>query len=443
MASKQISTAPAGLMPHMGYSSVLGSHEQPLQTEGRSQGVLLEELRRRLIEMAGLNKLTQRITGVLSFEQVVQSVLEETMRCADPDLVLLFSRHRNRLTLEGVRRKKGIVGHEETPVHRVGECLCGAAVRLAKPVYSVNIHRDRRCTWDECKRAGVRSFAALPLICGTRILGILGLASCKTSRYFARQSGFLETLANSVAIAMRNAELYDTLRKKSTELETSERALRDLGGRLINAQEEERRRVARELHDDLNQRVSLLAIELELLARSLKPGAETAGRLRNLVDLSKKLSSDVHRLSRQLHPSVLEQLGLADAITALCRELGEAQGIDVAYTRGKLPRRIAPEVALCIYRIAQESLWNIAKHSGAQAATVQLCGSRAEIELTVTDTGAGFDPKEAERRRGLGLVSMQERLNLLGGRLTIDAAPGRGTRIHAHVPLKKAAPKER
>jgi signal transduction histidine kinase len=227
-------------------------------------------------------------------------------------------------------------------------------------------------------------------------------------------------------------------RRAMVSLRESRRELQLLSGRLLEGQEGERRRIARELHDDLNQSLALLSLELELLAQDPPTSAaEVAGRLQELSARVKELSSAVHDLSHQLHPSKLEQLGLVAALGGLCREVAHGHDLEVKFTHHPEPGQIPPDAALCLYRIAQEALGNVVKHSGSHRALVELSGTVGSILLRVTDDGVGFEPGSVAGG-GLGLVSMRERLHLVGGQIAIDSRPSGGTRIDVRVPV--AAP---
>jgi PAS domain S-box-containing protein len=224
-------------------------------------------------------------------------------------------------------------------------------------------------------------------------------------------------------------------RRAEDGLRASRRELQLLTGRLLEAQEAERRRVARELHDDLNQGLALLSVEIDLLGqRPPASAAEVAARMRDLTTRVKELSSSVHDLSHQLHPSKLEQLGLVAAVRGLCKELKQHHGLEVNFTHDDVPEEIPEATALCLYRIAQEALRNVVKHGGTDRAEVELSGTPEAIRLRVSDEGAGFVPA-ARGNGGLGLVSMRERLNLVGGEIAIDSRPGGGTRIDVRVPV--------
>jgi signal transduction histidine kinase len=209
-----------------------------------------------------------------------------------------------------------------------------------------------------------------------------------------------------------------------------------LNGELLHAQETERRRIARDLHDDLNQSLALLSVELDLLGQMPPelPG-EFGTRIQELSGRVKQLSTSVHAMSHRLHPLKLEQLGLVAAARALCRELSQGHGLPIEFTHHEVPGAIPEDTALCLYRIMQEALRNSIKHSRARHAEVELNGTAGAICLRIVDDGTGFDPGSVESKGGLGLVSMRERLHLVHGSIAIDSRPSGGTRIDVRVPL--------
>ena len=229
------------------------------------------------------------------------------------------------------------------------------------------------------------------------------------------------------------------LRESAAALLASNQQNQDLAGRLITAQEDERRRVARELHDDFNQRLALLSVQMELLGESESDidAGERSGRMAAQL---RELSSDVHNLSHQLHPVKVEQLGLVTAAQSCCDDLAKQSGLDIEFAAESVPADLAPAISLCLYRIIQESLRNVVRHSQAKAARVQLWGDNGNLRLTVTDNGQGFDMTEASHAGGLGLVSMQERMRLLQGAIAVSSSPGQGTRVEATMPLPAAVP---
>lgn len=226
-----------------------------------------------------------------------------------------------------------------------------------------------------------------------------------------------------------------------SERREMEDALRDLSGRLITAQEDANRRVARELHDGLHQLIGLLAIEIQQLelAPPSAPGAVSL-RLRELWNRTADLSAEVHRISHQLHPAPLDALGLVPALEGYCAELTEQQALSVTFTHRNVPASLHPDIALGVFRIVQEALQNAVKHGGAREASVQVRGTADALFLRIRDAGCGFEETAVLKRAGLGLVSMRERVGSAGGQLKIASKPGEGTRISVRLPLEAPAP---
>lgn len=221
----------------------------------------------------------------------------------------------------------------------------------------------------------------------------------------------------------------------------AEEALSNLGGRLIEGQEQERRRIARELHDDINQRLALFANELQSLKDlALDLPTELRDRLQQLLTQIWELSSDVHALSHELHSSRLESLGTVAAMRGFCRELAEQQGVEIDFTDADVPGSLPSEVSLCLFRILQEGLRNAVKYSGGGRFEAQLKGRSGELELTIRDSGVGFDVEQAMTGRGLGLVSMRERVSLVKGTISITSKPLRGTEIKVRVTVAAVTP---
>lgn len=221
-----------------------------------------------------------------------------------------------------------------------------------------------------------------------------------------------------------------------TERKLAEEALSNVSRRLIQAQEQERSRIARDLHDDITQRLVLLAIEIgELKEKAPGFSAEAEKHINDLQDVAKEISATIQTMSHELHSSRLEYLGLGPAVQSFCKEFSERQKTEVELTIRDIPASMPLEVSLSLFRVAQEALHNAARHSGVKHFKVQLWRDSGQIHLSVSDLGMGFDIADAKQGTGLGLVSMQERLRLLNGALAIDSQSKRGTTIHASVPF--------
>jgi PAS domain S-box-containing protein len=221
-----------------------------------------------------------------------------------------------------------------------------------------------------------------------------------------------------------------------TEQKLAQEILSTLSRRLIDAQEVERSRIARELHDDINQRLAMLALNLENLRDQLPA---SAAKLRREVGKTRKrvkdLGADIRALSHGLHSFTLDHFGLAAAARGFCKELSDRQGVEIECHFENLPKNLPRDTSLCLFRVLQEALQNATKHSGSRRVRVSLRGGASGVELKVHDSGIGFKPEEVVKGNGLGLISIKERLKVVNGELLIDSQLRRGTTIHVRVPL--------
>ncbi len=223
-------------------------------------------------------------------------------------------------------------------------------------------------------------------------------------------------------------------------LRASQQQLQTLAGNLLTAQEDERRRLSRELHDDITQQLASLSIELGRFATEIPNSLEnTRARIQAMQDQTNQLSAEVRRVAYGLHPSVIEDLGLSIALKEFCHQLGIAKAINVYYQGLVEDRSLDKTAATCLYRVAQESLRNSTIHGHATEVHVELAAEAASIHLRVRDNGTGFSVEDARTKNGLGLISMQERIRFVGGTLTVSSQPGKGAEISASVPVAGAS----
>jgi signal transduction histidine kinase len=228
-----------------------------------------------------------------------------------------------------------------------------------------------------------------------------------------------------------------------TPYKMAEDALSSVGRRLLVVQESERGRIGRELHDDIAQRLSVLLLMLDHL-KALPSDAtdRRADEIDAVMHHAQEICSDVQALARDLHAAKLHMLGLVATTQAFCRDLGAQHHIRIDFIHERVPPTLAPDVALCVFRVAQEALRNAVQHSTAGHISVTLRGSADTLHLSVEDGGSGFDPEVAARGQGLGLTSMQERMKLVGGQLSIVSKVAEGTTIVARVPLRSQPARE-
>ncbi|HEX5633503.1 MAG TPA: GAF domain-containing sensor histidine kinase [Gemmatimonadales bacterium] len=279
--------------------------------------------------------------------------------------------------------------------------------------------RDR----EALRSFGTKSSAVFPLHIGERVFAAMTFATVGAERAWSPSD-------------VRRLELVTQVFASALFRRDADAALRAVSGRLINAQERERARLAQELHDGLSQQLAVLAVEIQLL--SLRPPGSDAERQARLEELSAKtqqLSSEVHRLSHALHPAKLERLGLVAALAGFCRELDAAEPLQVRFVAESVPGSLREDWALSLYRVTQEALWNVVKHADARSATVLLKGDGTGVRLEIIDDGRGFDLAAVSGTASLGMLGMRERVWMHGGQISWEAPPGGGTMVRVHLPV--------
>jgi signal transduction histidine kinase len=222
----------------------------------------------------------------------------------------------------------------------------------------------------------------------------------------------------------------------TTDQKLAQQALEKVSGQLIEAQEKERSRIARDLHDDICQRLALLSMELDQANRSSNGSQEATKK--NLHDIRRhcsEIARDVQSLSHQLHSSKLDYLGLAAAIRGFAEEFSKQHEVDVQFLERDVPADLPKDVSLCLFRITQEALHNALKYSGVDEFTVELSSTEGAVQLVVSDAGVGFNVEEAKRGKGLGLLSMQERIHLVHGNFSVESKPWQGTKVIISAPV--------
>jgi signal transduction histidine kinase len=280
----------------------------------------------------------------------------------------------------------------------------------------------------------------VPLAVGGSSWGALVLETATASPFGEGvPTSRLRVLGEVLANALERNRAVQELVARTQSLKESHAEYRRLADRLTEAQENERRRIARELHDDITQRLTLIGLEAGEIGRT--EGSTSAAPRPAIERLTEELSAligDVTRLSHRLHPSLLERVGLPAAVRALCRDLSGQQGLEIAFSDRDIPGDLPEAQSLAAYRVAQEALRNAIKHSGARQATVDLRVEDEKLALDIMDDGHGFDTGRMGDDEGLGLLSMAERVQVLNGNLTVRSEPGAGTQVHMELPLARA-----
>ena len=341
------------------------------------------------------------------------------------------------LTTWNSEARKSCTAPHEThyPVDQAGNWV--DCVRFKRPViYNDYEHSPNRKGLPE-GHSPVQRFMSIPVVEGDTVRFVFGVGN-KAVDYENQDVIQIQLVASELQKILEQRRSGEALREREAALRASQNDLRRLAGRLLFAEEEERRRVARELHDDFTQRLAVLAIEAGKLERELSASSSPADkRLATFREQMVQLSSDVHRLSRRLHPTILDDLGLVKAVEAECARFSQQEGIEVGFVGCDVTDALAKEIALSLYRVVQEGLRNVVKHARTKEARVSLIGDGDMIRLSVEDDGEGFDPELVRKKGGLGLASMEERMRLVGGKFMIDSGQGRGTLITVEVRVER------
>jgi signal transduction histidine kinase len=278
----------------------------------------------------------------------------------------------------------------------------------------------------------INSVAFVPLVVNTEPRGLLVVGFHQPHKFTDREIRALVSMAEKVSIALSSGEMYENLSKREKELEL-------LSGARVQAQEEERRRISREIHDGLGQLLTAIKLNLEILEDGLPSNEDAAKRIGEVKQLLDSVLKEAREISYNLMPSVLDDFGLGPGLQSLCEQFSQRTGLKVSFHEHGLKERLNPNVEIGLYRIVQEALNNVAKHAEAKEVEVQIVRHQSRLRMTIEDDGKGMDiavpvPKPTERG-GTGLVSMRERTNSFAGTFLIDSSIGKGTMINVEIPM--------
>ena len=267
--------------------------------------------------------------------------------------------------------------------------------------------------------------------------GIVEIIYRKKKSFLSQERELIGSFAELLSFALDRRNAQEALREKETALQSSNEYIRDLSDRLIHAQETERSRIARNLHDNINQQVAALAISLSSIKRRLNtPESEISQEFTTLQERIFEIAKEIRNVSHELHPGILERLGLTEAIQSQCTELSNLHAIKAEVSRSGDVDHIPRQVALCVYRMVQEALHNVVSHSAATLVNVRLKSCSKSLDVMIVDNGRGFQLDESKKKGGLGLISLEERVRLLQGNFSIDSEIGNGTTLHVSIPLR-------
>jgi PAS domain S-box-containing protein len=396
-----------------------------------------EQLQRRLTESNAIVAISSAFTKTLDLAELLQLIADKTHEVVDhADWAAIHLLDPLTNTLELVASAGLDLGSEAYAVAR-GEGVAGHVLTAGEVLNVSDVQADpRRLPIDV--RLGTRSLLVAPIESREGQIGTISIQSDQPGSFVDEDEQLLTVLGVQAGLAIENARLYAAQQRARDRAERQRERMQDMARRVVMAQEEERARIARELHDESGQSLTSLKISLGMLRAQLPEELEAAREmLGDLVDLTDRTMSNLRLLSHGLRPPGLDAYGLDAALEGLCEDFRLHTRLDISY-RGDESLTVDPLPALSVYRFAQEALTNIAKHAYATAVEVTLRQEANRIKLSVQDNGQGFNPPNPDQdqpRNGTGLLGMIERLEMVDGLLEIDSAPGRGSRLTAVVPM--------
>ena len=406
-------------------------------------------------QLSILNAVALTVNQSLNLEEILERALDEVLRLTGIDVAAIFLQNPVRGQLE-LMAYRGLSEKAARLVNQVGmlDSACGGVMQLGKTILVPDVSTYRRQGAQSLQQERVTSLVHVPLMTKGWALGSMCVGTRNNIQFSEEEQKLLEAIGNQIAIAVENARLYADVQRK-------ERLRGELFKKALAAQEEERKRIARELHDEVSQSLTALLYEAEG-GLELDDIPAISAQLQSICDLTQLTLENIHKLMFDLRPSMLDQLGLIPALRWLGETRLESKGIRVTVNTNsqsnKLnsdndPQRLPVDIETALYRVVQEAINNIARHAAARNVEISLNKNNGFTEVSIIDDGIGFDLAEIsidtlkeidnkdfyipENTRGLGLLGMQERIELLGGDLEIVSSPGNGTQIHIRVPIEE------
>lgn len=396
-----------------------------------------ESLVRRNQQLSILNAVATTVNKSLELEEILGQALDEVLRLTGVDVGAIFLQEEKLGNLE-LLAHRGLSEDAAKLAARLGmlDGACGGVLEAGQVIVVPDLARYRGHRAESLQREKLNTLVHVPLSARGCILGSICVATREQREFSPEEQALLTALGNQIAVAIENARLY-------AEVQHKERLRGQLLNKLIGAQEEERKRIARELHDDTSQALAALLFAVEE-ALEMDRLEEMQDRLAGMKELTMRTMEDIYKLIFDLRPTMLDHLGLVPALRSFSQLRLEPLGVRVNIEEMSAGRRLSAEMETALFRVVQEVINNIARHAMARNVAITFHFKDESVVIDVKDDGIGFDMVEAtispDSQRGLGLMGMLERIELVGGQMEIDTAPGYGTQIHIEVPLHQEEP---
>jgi len=414
---------------------------EPVSSDNSEAQNPKNETKTRHLELLALSRVSAALSGLWDLDAILKVALDNMLNIMDGNIggILLVDEETQTLSY---RVHQGLSARYVEEMHlRLGEGIAGSVAQSGKSVLLEDISTDPRVAYrDLVSSEGLKAFISVPLRAKDKVLGVINVASRTSHRFTSDDVHLLHSIGDQLGVAIEQASLYERLRK-------ARERYRQLARQTLVAQEEERRRIARELHDETSQTLSGLALQLQALVdmaeMSGSQDAEFISGLKKVQSLAVRVHSEVSRLIADLRPAILDTLGLVPAVRKYAEASLRPVNINVSVETKGVERRLATEVEAGLFRFAQGAIGNIVQHSRARNATIILEYGDDELLVQIRDDGEGFDVSKMtdieESGRGRGVFSMRERIGLLGGTSWMESKLGQGTTVWARVPISRGA----
>ncbi len=405
-----------------------------LRREVTAEKKIEEALIRRNEQLSILNTLATTVNQSLDLEELLGKALDEVLRLTEVDAGAIFLQEETLGSLE-LLAHRGLSEEAARMASRLGmlDGACGGVMETGQIIVVPDLSRYRGRRAESLRREKLNALVHVPLMAKGSTLGSMCVGTRCRREFGTEDQELLVAIGSQIAVAIENARLYSEVQRK-------EHMRGELLKKVITAQEEERKRIARMLHDDTSQSITALLYAAEEAAE-VSNGEEVKRMLAGMRDLAGRTLDEVHQLILGLRPTMLDHLGLVPALRSFAQSRLEPAGVRVAVEASSAPRRLPTEVETALFRVVQEAITNIARHAAARNVHISFHFEAARITVRIEDDGIGFDMVEAtlspHSGRGLGLMGMRERVEVLGGDIDIDTAPGYGVKIRICVPAGK------
>ena len=415
-----------------------------LRRDVTAERELETQILRRHHQLSALSHISSAVSGLWDLDAILRIALDNVLEIINGAIggILLLDEETKKLYY---RMQRGLSAkYAEEMRMSLGEGIAGTVAQTGEPMLLEDLSKDPRTARPDLVSAeGIKGFVSIPLKAKDKVVGVLNVASHEAGRFGADDVSLLNSIGDYLGTAIEQARLYAGLARAGERY-------RALLQHALTAQEEERKRIARELHDETSQALTSLTMSLQaIIAMAEMKGigdAELMEKLRTMHSYAVHAGNEIVKLMKELRPTLLDELGMPAAIHRYAKDTLQAQGINVSAEFRGTDERLPPEVEVTLFRIAQGAIGNILEHSGAKNTSIKLECNAGECLLHIEDDGKGFDVSKLTQvdpsGRGAGLFTMKERARLVGGDCRVESQPGRGTKVIVEIPVAREVPVE-